>query len=109
MRVEERTTFGKPCLVLIMESQEDSRMIDRVLGDCGKDPCIKLGGTVSLDDADEPGPQFLTHYVIIWNPNNVEEAPVPAVVGPDPLAGSACAVNPAGDAAESAAVVLSGS
>lgn len=80
MRIEARTTFGRPCLVLIMESQEDSRMIDDILGDCGKDPEIRLAGTVGLDDADEPGPNFLTHFVVLWNPNRHDDSTVGAPI-----------------------------
>lgn len=59
MKLESRHTHGKPSLVLIPETLEESRLIDACLGD--KLPAI-IQGMVKLADG------YGQHYIALWNP-----------------------------------------
>ena len=60
MKIEERKTFGKPSLILIMENESESKWIDEILG---SEVPFKVEGQCNLSDG------YGEHYVQIWNPN----------------------------------------
>lgn len=64
MIIRTANEFGKKSLLLIPESEEESKIIDEYLGSTIPG---QIEGKVDLEDADEPTiKNFLVHYVQIW-------------------------------------------
>ena len=50
-----------PRLLVIFDTEEESRLIDEFLGDCGAKPIVLTGYVALSDGYDE-------HYIALWNP-----------------------------------------
>jgi hypothetical protein len=69
MKLETRTTFGRPSIVLI-PTEEEAKMLDEALGDCGRGP-IELKAYLKMTDGYGPA------YLSVWNESMNPEMKTP--------------------------------